>query len=101
MEIDDGARLTWMRQPPHYYRGLYPYSYSAGLTIGTAVAQAILEEGRPAADRWLDVLKAGGAPNPPLELAEMAGVDMSKPEPIRKAVNYAASLVDIVVDGFQ
>ncbi|HHY14589.1 MAG TPA: oligoendopeptidase F family protein, partial [Firmicutes bacterium] len=99
VEIDDGARLTWMRQP-HYYRGLYPYSYSAGLTIGTAVAQAILEEGRPAADRWLDVLKAGGTKSP-LELAEMAGVDMSKPEPIRKAVNYAASLVDIVVDGFQ
>ncbi len=99
VEIDDGARLTWMRQP-HYYRGLYPYSYSAGLTIGTAVAQAILEEGRPAADRWLDVLKAGGTKSP-LELAEMAGVDMSKPEPIRKAVNYAASLVDIVVEGFQ
>ncbi len=65
VEIDDGgARLTWMRQP-HYYRGLYPYSYSAGLTIGTAVAQAILEEGRPAADRWLDVLKGGGHQIPP------------------------------------
>jgi oligoendopeptidase F len=24
--IDDGARMTWMRQP-HYYLGLYPYTY--------------------------------------------------------------------------
>ncbi len=99
VEIDEGARLTWMRQA-HYYRGLYPYSYSAGLTIGTAVAQAILEEGQPAADRWTSVLKAGGT-KPPMELAKMAGVDMSKPGTIRSAVNYVGSFVDVVVDGFQ
>ncbi|MDP2859206.1 MAG: M3 family metallopeptidase, partial [Bacillota bacterium] len=28
VEVDDGARLVWMRQN-HYYRGLYPYTYSA------------------------------------------------------------------------
>ncbi|HHW26819.1 MAG TPA: oligoendopeptidase F [Firmicutes bacterium] len=98
VEIDDGARLTWMRQP-HYYMGLYPYSYSAGLTIGTAVAKAIREEGQPAVDRWLAVLKAGGT-KPPIELAKMAGVDMTKPEPILEAVAYVGSLVDEVVKGF-
>ncbi len=98
LEIDDGARLTWMRQP-HYYMGLYPYSYSAGLTIGTAVSQAIREEGQPAVDRWLKVLKAGGTATP-IELAKMAGVDMSKPEPIRKAVAYVGSLIDEVVKSF-
>lgn len=98
VEIDDGARLTWMRQP-HYYRGLYPYTYSAGLTVGTAVAQAIREEGRPAVDRWLEVLKAGGTKKP-IELAAMAGVDMTKPDPIRKAVEYVGWLVDEVVKSF-
>ncbi len=98
VEIDEGARLTWMRQP-HYYMGLYPYSYSAGLTIGTAVAQAILEEGQPAVDRWLEVLKAGGT-KPPMELAKMAGVDMTKPDPIYAAVAYVGSLVDLVVESF-
>lgn len=99
VEIDDGARLTWMRQP-HYYMGLYPYSYSAGLTIGTAVAQDILEKGQPVVDKWLEVLKAGGTKSP-MELAKMAGVDMSKPEPIRKAVEYVGSLVDLVVESFE
>ncbi len=99
LEIDLGAKLTWMRQP-HYYMGLYPYSYSAGLTIGTAVAQAIFEEGQPAVDRWLTVLKAGGTRSP-IELAHLAGVDMTSPEPIRKAVAYVGSLVDLVVDGFR
>lgn len=98
VEIDEGARLTWMRQP-HYYMGLYPYSYSAGLTVGTAVAQDILDEGQPAVDRWLEVLKAGGSKSP-MELAQMAGVDMTKPDAIRKAVAYVGSLVDLVVDSF-
>ncbi len=97
-EIDDGARLTWMRQP-HYYMGLYPYSYSAGLTIGTAVAQAIQTEGQPAVYRWLSVLAAGGTKKP-LELAKMAGVDMSDPKTIRGAVAYVGSLVDEVVRSF-
>ena len=79
--------------------GLYPYTYSAGLTIGTAVAKAIQVEGRPAVDRWLKVLKAGGSKNP-MELAEMAGLDMTKPEPIRTAVDYVGSLVDEVVNSF-
>lgn len=99
VEIDDGARLTWMRQP-HYYMGLYPYSYSAGLTVGTAVAQDILVEGQPAVDRWLEVLKAGGTKSP-MELAKMANVDMSKPEAIRKAVDYVGSLVDLVIKSFE
>ncbi|MFV8830494.1 oligoendopeptidase F [Alkalihalobacterium sp. APHAB7] len=92
VEMDEGACLTWMRQP-HYYMGLYPYTYSAGLTASTAVAQLIEEEGQPAIDRWIEVLKMGGTKKP-LELLKHAGVDMSTPEPIRKAVAFVGSLVD-------
>ncbi|AIF42723.1 oligoendopeptidase F [Virgibacillus sp. SK37] len=92
VEFDEGAGLTWMRQP-HYYMGLYPYTYSAGLTVSTAVAQQIKSEGKPAVDRWLDVLKAGGTEKP-LHLIQQAGVDMSKPDAINQAVNYVASLID-------
>ncbi|GAA0371898.1 oligoendopeptidase F [Bacillus horti] len=92
VDIDEGAALTWMRQP-HYYMGLYPYTYSAGLTASTAAAEQIKVEGKPAVDRWLSALKAGGTENP-LDLMKMAGVDMSQPDPIRKAVAYVGSLVD-------
>lgn len=98
VEIDEGASLTWMRQP-HYYMGLYPYTYSAGLTASTAAAQMIQEEGQPAVDRWLSALKAGGTLKP-LELMQTAGVDMSTPEPIRKAVAYVGSLVDELEKSF-
>ncbi|QKY68523.1 oligoendopeptidase F [Lentibacillus sp. CBA3610] len=90
--IDDGAGLTWMRQP-HYYMGLYPYTYSAGLTISTAMAGMIRKEGQPAVDRWLSVLKAGGTMKP-LDLARKAGVDMSQPDAIKEAVAYVGELVD-------
>ncbi|PDZ63063.1 oligoendopeptidase F [Bacillus cereus] len=99
VEIDEGAGLTWMRQP-HYYMGLYSYTYSAGLTASTAVAQMIKEEGQPAVDRWLDVLRAGGTMKP-LELMKHAGVDMSKPDAIRKAVSYVGSLIDELERSYQ
>lgn len=92
VEIDEDAGLTWMRQP-HYYMGLYPYTYSAGLTASTAIAQQIFEEGEPAVERWLNVLKSGGA-YAPEELMKMAGIDMTTAEPIEKAVDYVGKLID-------
>ena len=97
--IDDGAGLTWMRQP-HYYMGLYPYTYSAGLTVSTTVAEKIKAEGQPAVDQWLDVLKAGGTLRP-LELIKKAGVDMSKPDAIIATVSYVGSLIDELEKSYQ
>lgn len=83
--------LTWMRQP-HYYSGLYSYTYSAGLTVATAVAKQIEQEGQTAVDRWLSVLKEGGRLTPQ-ELIEKAQVDILDPKTIRNAVSYVGSLV--------
>ncbi|OCS83106.1 oligoendopeptidase F [Caryophanon tenue] len=90
--LNDGAELTWMRQP-HYYMGLYPYTYSAGLTISTQVSQRILREGQPAVDDWLAVLQAGGTKSP-AELAKMAGVDVTTEQPLRDTIAYIGSLID-------
>ena len=51
VEISDDAALTWMRQP-HYYMGLYSYTYSAGLTVATQVCKRIETEGQTAVDDW-------------------------------------------------
>ena len=98
VEIDDGARMTWMRQP-HYYMGLYPYTYSVGLVAATAMARQVTEEGEPAVQRWLQVLKAGGTKKP-LELLQLAGIDLSSPAPIRAAVGYVGELVDELEGAF-
>ena len=98
VEIDDGAKLTWMRQP-HYYAGLYSYTYSAGLTCATVVAQSVREEGSRAAERWVNVLKQGGS-MAPLELMKTAGVDLEDAATIGDAVNYVGRIVDEVDRGF-
>lgn len=92
VHITEGAELTWMRQP-HYYMGLYPYTYSAGLTISTIMSQRILKEGEPAVQEWIEVLKKGGS-LPPVALAKMAGIDLTTDAPLKETIAYIGSLVD-------
>ena len=92
VHINEGAELTWMRQP-HYYMGLYPYTYSAGLTISTQVSKRILTEGQQAVDDWMNVLKAAGSKTP-VELAQMAGVDITTDQPLRDTIAYIGQLID-------
>lgn len=92
VDINDGAELTWMRQP-HYYMGLYPYTYSAGLTIATAVNKRILEEGEPAINDWLNTIKAGGSKDP-IGLAKMAGIDITTEKPLLDTIDYIGELID-------
>lgn len=92
VKLNEGAELTWMRQP-HYYMGLYPYTYSAGLTISTEMAKRVLEEGEPAVNDWLETLRAGGSKKP-AELAKMAGIDITTDKPLRDTVVYIGSLID-------
>lgn len=92
VEITDGAELTWMRQP-HYYMGLYSYTYSAGLTIATAASQRIKREGDAAVADWLTALKAGGSVNP-VEFARLAGIDITTEKPLRDTIAYIGSIID-------
>jgi len=92
VEIDAGAAMTWMRQP-HYYMGLYPYTYSVGLVAATALAEKSSRDGPAVLAQWLDVLRAGGT-LPPLELMRRVGIDLSSPQPIRDAVAYVGRLID-------
>lgn len=92
VELEEGCELTWMRQP-HYYMGLYSYTYSAGLTIGTQIARDIVENGEESAKNWIEVLKMGGSKSP-LELAKSAGVDVSTDKPLKDTIKYIGSIID-------
>ncbi|MBO1263962.1 oligoendopeptidase F [Proteiniclasticum sp. SCR006] len=92
VEINPGAENTWMRQQ-HYYKGLYPYTYSAGLTIATEVSKRILREGEAAVEDWKNVLKTGGKKNP-VELAAMAKVDITTDQPLKNTIAYIGEIID-------
>ena len=92
VKINDGAELTWMRQP-HYYMGLYSYTYSAGLTVATEVARRIQREGAPAVEDWKKVLDAGSTLDP-IGLAKLAGVDITTEAPLNDTIDYIGSIID-------
>ena len=92
VEINDDAALTWMRQP-HYYMGLYSYTYSAGLTVATQACRRIEEEGARAVEDWKKVLQAGSTKDP-VGLAALAGVDITGDQPLLDTIAYIGSLID-------
>ncbi|ERJ12131.1 oligoendopeptidase F [Haloplasma contractile] len=96
VKINDGAELTWMRQP-HYYMGLYPYTYSAGLTVATQASRRILNEGKPAVKDWRNVLNAGGTKSP-VELAKMAGVDITTEQPLLDTIEHIGNMIDEIIE---
>ena len=92
VKLVDEAELTWMRQP-HYYMGLYPYTYSAGLTVGTIISDKIVNGDEKDRENWIEVLKLGGSMGP-IELANAAGVDMTNTKAISETVSFIGSLID-------
>ena len=81
-----------MRQP-HYYMGLYSYSYSASLTIATQVMKRILNEGQTAVDDWKKTLAAGSTVDP-IGFAKMAGVDVTTDAALLDTIDYIGGIID-------
>ena len=92
VEIPEGAELTWMRQP-HYYMGLYSYTYSAGLTVATQAMLRIRQEGQPAVEDWKRFLAAGNTEDP-IGLARIAGFDITTDGPLNATIDYIGSVID-------
>ena len=89
--LNPGAENTWMRQQ-HYYKGLYSYTYSAGLTISTMMAKRMDKDGEEAVSDWKNVLKAGGTKTP-VELSKMAGIDIENPKALRETIAYIGEII--------
>jgi oligoendopeptidase F len=83
--VDDRIAREWMRIP-HFYRAFYVYQYATGISAAVALVQEILEEGDPAADRYIDFLSSGSREYP-LELLQSAGVDMATADPVEAAID--------------
>jgi oligoendopeptidase F len=90
--IDENDEVEWT-YIPHFYYKYYVFTYANGLSAGIAFAEKITKEGKPAQDAYLGMLK-GGSSKPPLELLKNAGLDMTKPDAIKSALNLFDKTVD-------
>lgn len=81
--IDEEIGLEWSRIP-HFYFDYYVYQYATGYSAATALSKQILEEGKPAVERYIEFLKSGSS-DFPIEVLKKAGVDMTSTKPIEDA----------------
>jgi len=70
---------------PHFYRAFYVYVYATGLCAAVSLSEKILKEGESAVKDYRRFLSAGCSV-PPIDALKLAGIDMSRPEPIRSAL---------------
>ena len=91
-EVDPEIAAEWMRIP-HFYRAFYVYVYATGLCAAVSLSEKILNEGESAVRAYRQFLSAGCSV-PPIEALKLAGIDMSRPEPLRKAMEVFRETVD-------
>lgn len=90
--LDKDIEMEWSRIP-HFYSSFYVYKYATGFAAATAITNAILTEGKPAVDRYMEFLKSGSS-DYPLELLKKAGVDLSTPKPVEECLKVFGSILD-------
>jgi oligoendopeptidase F len=85
--------ITWAQFHTHLYSNFYVYQYATGISAAHALAADILAGKPGTADNYLSFLKAGGSVYP-LEALQLAGVDMTSPEPVTTTFNTLAAYVE-------
>ena len=83
MTVDQEIRLEWARIP-HFYTPFYVYQYATGISAAAALSERILTLGEEGVKDYMKFLTGGGSADP-IDLLKMAGVDMSKKEPVEAA----------------
>lgn len=84
MVSDPEIRLEWARIP-HFYTPFYVYQYATGIAAAAALSTRILEMGAPGVEDYMKFLTGGGSQDP-IDLLKLAGVDMSRKEPVEAAI---------------
>ncbi len=95
-EVDfESARtgIVWAAFPTHITKNFYTFTYALGIAAAHALARQVIDEGAPAAERYLDLLASGGA-EPPMPRFARFGIDITRPEPIQAAFDVLDQWID-------
>jgi oligoendopeptidase F len=78
---------------PHFYNAFYVYKYATGVSAAIALANRVLSGGEKERQDYFTFLKSGGS-RFPIDSLKVAGVDMSRPDPVNSACDVFNRLVD-------
>ncbi len=90
--IDERIDIEWARIP-HFYNAFYVYQYSTGYSAAISLSRKILNEGKPAADRYKDFLSKGDSEYS-IDLLKGAGIDMTTEKPFEDAMKVFEELIE-------
>jgi oligoendopeptidase F len=92
VKIDDLYTIEWA-YIPHFYSSFYVFQYATSIAASALLAERILKGEPGAKERYLDLLRAGGADDPYL-LVKAAGVDLASPAPYQALVARMNRIMD-------
>ena len=93
LTIDDEYCIEWA-YIPHFYYDFYVFQYATSISAAAYFTEGIKTGGEPELEKYLNVLKAGGADYPHNILLDEAGLDMSKEAPYRALIRRMESIMD-------
>jgi len=95
-EDEAWMRVTWARIPHFYSTPYYVYQYATCFAAAARLAEALLEgdasDRAAVRERYVALLRAGSS-DYPLTLLQRAGVDLTRPDPVRAVVDRLDALV--------
>lgn len=92
VELLDETKYGWIRRT-HYYRPFYLYQYAVGVSSACFAAKKIISGDKEFLNNYLKFLKAGGTKYP-VDLLNMAGIDVMGEEVFNSAIDYFDELID-------
>jgi oligoendopeptidase F len=92
VRVDDLYTIEWA-YIPHFYSSFYVFQYATSIAASALLAERILKGEPGAKERYLDLLRAGGADDPYL-LVKAAGVDLASPAPYQALVARMNRIMD-------
>lgn len=92
VKIDDLYAIEWA-YIPHFYNRFYVFQYATSIAAGSLFAEEILKGTAGARDKYLNILKSGGAVYP-YELVKGAGVDLASPAPYQAVFARMNKIMD-------
>lgn len=91
LTADTEGDIEWARIP-HFYYNFYVFQYATGISAALALAERVTQGGDKERQEYLAFLKAGSSKYP-IEILQLAGVDMRSPAPVKAAIRSFGKLV--------
>lgn len=98
--VDPYIAYEWEYIPHFINYTYYVYQYATSLIYSTAFAEKILTEGKPAVDKYYNILKGGGS-DYPIELIKKAGLNPLSSEAFNltmKRMNSVMDQIELILD---